>query len=841
MRAQKFFIFLFLFIAKFSVAQTVTEVFGLVTDATTKEPIPYVNVRLFGGVPRATMTDPKGEYRIRSVEKVDSIVFSSIGYRTRKIALKRGVVQELNIAMGSDELKLTEITVKAGKRKKRVIDTTANYVFWQVIKHKDQNRENTFASYKYENYDRFQISLLNPGPKFLNFFLFRPFRFAFENKDTTETGSTYIPGVIKETVSDVYYRARPRQQKRVFVKGEKMTGIDNPSVYNLVDVEFQETDPYNSLYYFAKTFFSAPFAPIGLGTYYFYLTDTAKLDGRISYKLHFVGKTKEDLALKGYAWIDSATWAIRYIQFRPNEKANLNFINEYDAKIDFTLVDGKYWMKSREEMGSVGSLFKKKNKLGLYVQKLVEKKNFEVNVIFPDTIFAGTEEKILLDSARTHTREYWDTTRFSELTKSQHRVFEISDTFKLVPAFRAYQWFGVFFTTAFADAGPLSIGRVLNFGSRNNVEGWRVRFGFETNPRFMKRGTPVNNFLRNFYFTCYGAYGFKDKDIKYHFLARINLPRKNERWQQLEFVYRYDIRVPGQDESQTLLTFDNIVTLISGKTLSKVMKVGEFRVAYEKDWMKDFSTILSFTEKTYHNVPGVSNFSHWENGVLTPVNKFNVSEFMIDARYSYKTLFTAGSFYRYFATTRYPVVMLRYTFGVGNMQSENYSFHNLHLTFKQRLYSAIGYTNYSIKAAKIFGRVPYTASYLTQGNLGVLLDKFNYNLLRDFEFVSDQYAQLWIEHHFNGFFFNKIPGINKLKLREVIIFKSLIGSFSKKNAEFLTVPAELKSPGPVPYIELGFGIENIGYLFRVDFLWRATYRNNGGQNWGIKFILKPSF
>ena len=68
-----------------------------------------------------------------------------------------------------------------------------------------------------------------------------------------------------------------------------------------------------------------------------------------------------------------------------------------------------------------------------------------------------------------------------------------------------------------------------------------------------------------------------------------------------------------------------------------------------------------------------------------------------------------------------------------------------------------------------------------------------------------------------------------------------MGSFDDKHKKLLSTPSELSSPSKVPYIELGFGIENIAYLFRVDFLWRATYRNNGGQNWGVKFILKPSF
>lgn len=842
MAVNRLLFFLFLLFSNVAIAQTTaTEIYGRVIDAGNKDPLGYVNVRLYGGVPRAIMTDPKGEYRIRTTEKVDSIVFSMLGYRTRTIPLKRGGIQELNITMGSDELKLVEVTVKAGKKRKRVIDTTANYVFYQVLKHKDENRANSFTNYKYENYDRFQISLLNPGPKFQNFFLWRPFSFAFANKDTTEGGVMYVPGVIKETLSDIYYRSKPVKRTREFVKAEKMTGVDNPSVYGLVHTEFKECDPYENLYYFARTFFSAPFAPIGLTTYHYYVTDTVLIDNRISYKFHFVGKTKEDLALKGYAWIDSATWAIKYIQFRPNEKANLNFINEYDSKIDFTLVDGKYWMKSREEMNSVGSLLKKKGKLGIYVTKLTEKRNFEVNAQIPDTIFKSADERFVMDSARGKSKEFWDSVRFSPLRPSQERVFEISDTIKKVPTWQLYQWLGVFFTSAYADAGPISIGRVLNMASRNNVEGWRARFGFETRSRFMKRGTPVNNFFRTFYFTNYVAYGFKDKDWKYLALMRINLPHKNDRWHSLEAYYRYDIKIPGQDESQTLLTFDNIVTLISGKVFSKVMKVREASVSHEKDWSKDFSTIIGITEKTYYDIPGVSNFAHEVNSVMTPVKSFNVTEFLINTRYSYKSVYTSGVFYRYFATTRYPAIYLRYIAGVGNIQQNVFNYHNLQLNFTQRLFSAIGYTNYSLKAAKIFGRVPYTAAYLTQGNLGIFLDKYNYNLLREFEFVSDQYAQFWLEHHFNGFFFNKIPGFNKLRLREVVIFKGLMGSFDNKNRQMLTTPSELSSPSKIPYIEVGFGIENIAYLFRVDFLWRATYRNNGGQNWGVKFILKPSF
>ena len=275
--------------------------------------------------------------------------------------------------------------------------------------------------------------------------------------------------------------------------------------------------------------------------------------------------------------------------------------------------------------------------------------------------------------------------------------------------------------------------------------------------------------------------------------------------------------------------------------MKKIMRVSEFRIAYEKEWVKDYSVIASINQKTYYDIPGTFNFSRIDHGVVKPVRNFGVTEFMVDNRYSYNDQYFASTFFRFFQSTKYPVILFRYTAGLVDMQNNYFSYHNLQFTIKQRLSSPIGHTNYNFRAGKILGRAPYTACYLTQGNLGVLLDKLNYNMLREFEFITDQYVSLWVEHHFDGFFFNKIPGVSKLKLREVIFVKSLWGSFSQKNADVLMVPAELSVPKKYPYAEAGFGIENIAYLFRVDFLWRVTYRNTGGPNFAVKFAFQPGF
>lgn len=56
------------------------------------------------------------------------------------------------------------------------------------------------------------------------------------------------------------------------------------------------------------------------------------------------------------------------------------------------------------------------------------------------------------------------------------------------------------------------------------------------------------------------------------------------------------------------------------------------------------------------------------------------------------------------------------------------------------------------------------------------------------------------------------------------------------------MPSDISAPYPLPYMEAGFGIENIAKLFRIDFVWRLTYRDKYPKhNWGIKLAFQPRF
>ena len=93
------------------------------------------------------------------------------------------------------------------------------------------------------------------------------------------------------------------------------------------------------------------------------------------------------------------------------------------------------------------------------------------------------------------------------------------------------------------------------------------------------------------------------------------------------------------------------------------------------------------------------------------------------------------------------------------------------------------------------------------------------------------FRSLDFTYFLNGALFNLIPGFKRLKWREVLTFKGLVGSLSDKNNpeynhDLFLFPEGTHKMGKTPYMEAGVGIENILKVFRIDYTWRLTYRDH---------------
>src|SRR5690625_7403453 len=78
-----------------------------------------------------------------------------------------------------------------------------------------------------------------------------------------------------------------------------------------------------------------------------------------------------------------------------------------------------------------------------------------------------------------------------------------------------------------------------------------------------------------------------------------------------------------------------------------------------------------------------------------------------------------------------------------------------------------------------------------------------------YEFVTDTYSTLMIDHQFRGWIFNKIPLIKKLKIREVAFFRAAWGEISDANIEMKQSDVNCLARKDRIYDECGCGIEEV--------------------------------
>ena len=88
--------------------------------------------------------------------------------------------------------------------------------------------------------------------------------------------------------------------------------------------------------------------------------------------------------------------------------------------------------------------------------------------------------------------------------------------------------------------------------------------------------------------------------------------------------------------------------------------------------------------------------------------------------------------------------------------------------------------------------------------------------------MSDQFVALSLNHNFQGILLNRLPLIKKLRWRELITFQAVYGNLSNANKIYQET-AEFTTLSQRPFMEAGFGIDNILKFIRVDFLWRLNY------------------
>ena len=807
-----------------SVVSQTTKVTGKIVDAISREPLPFVNI-IFKGTTVGGTSDFEGNFSISTTFRVDSISISYVGYNKLTLAIKRGVEQTLNIGL-TQGIDLMTVEVRPG-------ENPAHRILRKIIANKDKNDREKLDAYEYEVYNKVEFDLNNLSDDFKNKKLLQPFSFIFDNIDSTNAKEKpYLPVFMTEALSDFYYRRSPQARNEV-IKASKVAGVENSSVSQFMGDMYQNVNIYeNTILVFGKNFVS-PISDNALLYYKFYLIDSMVIDGHKCYQLQFKPRRKQELAFVGNLWAADTAFAIKQIEMSIADDANINFINSTAVVQTYTKVDSA-WMMQKERLVIDFNPFpieqKKKSMMGIYGRKTADYTNFKVNQQHEDKFYSMTENLKVNDDAFKKSEEFWETNRHDSLSKNEKQIYKMVDTLQSLPVYKTWIDVITIFVTGYKVKGNFEYGPYYNMFSTNEIEGNRFRFG----------GRTSNQFSKWYELSGYLAYGTRDEKFKYSLGVRAFVSKKPR--MMVGMYYKNDNEILGQ--SQNGFTTDNILaSLFRINPLRNLTNVKQVHTYIERQWFTGFNTKLSFYNRT---MTPLANFNYeYQKTPTTTALKENIttSEIRFLARLAYKEKFIDGEFRRVSLGTHYPIVQAQYTLGIKNLFFSDYNYQKLTVNVDDRIrINPIGYFDYVLEYGKVWNPLPYPLLELHGGNETYIFDMYAYNSMNYYEFVSDEYASATISHHFDGFFLNRIPLMRKLKWREVVGAKALIGRVNDQNKSLLIFPEHLYALDRGPYFEATTGIENIFKIFRVDAVWRLSYLDNPkAVPFSIKASLQFSF
>jgi hypothetical protein len=809
-----------------------TVVSGKITDASSGDPLPFVNV-YFDGTTIGVTSDFDGKFEIRTHTPTDTLVASYIGYRAKKKFVPRGTTTIVNFQLEEDVTRLQEIVFEAG-------ENPAYAIMRKVVQNKPLNDKRKLTAYEYDTYTKIEIDVDNITEKFRQKKLVQKITQVLDSVERIagEDGKPILPLFISESVSKLYYRDSP-QLKMEHILKSKINGVgveDGSLVTQFIGSSFQEYNFYQNWLNIVTKDFVSPITD-GWRLYYEYdLTDSVYIGNDFCYRLDFFPRSSQDLAFTGTIWITKNEYALKQIDVSVGKEANLNFVEKIKIQQELEKTEAGPWLPVKNRvLVDIGEI--QDNMAGLLAKFYTSNKNFVINKPYETSFYA--QPILVAEDARMHEDEsYWDTMRHEPLTTTEKNVYRMIDTLQNIPVVKTYTDIIKVIVNGYYEVGKFYIGPYVSTLAINNIEGVRVQAGFKTNIKFSDKWVFGGNV----------GYGFRDERIKYSAFGQHIISRSP--WTTATFSTRSEIGRVGLDDENYSSNF----------LFFAAQRFGNFRRGYYFDEsMFDFRRELfkGFTQRVafrYHTFKPLFNFGYYPPSDLTThdtLETYKTSEVVVEARYARDELFIQNDNDRIsLGTTRWPIITLRYTRGIKGILGSDFDYSKLRLSvYKRMRLGPLGTGYATVMGEYIFDALPYPLLSLHLGNQSPIYAGFSFNLMNYGEFVSDRYAALQYQHKFEGFILNRVPLMRKLKWRLVGTANILYGGLSQDNRVLIadTTPTgeEALQPGFLdpgrPYIELGYGVENIFKFFRVDFVHRLSYLNEEKTPSIRKFAVLFSF
>jgi len=797
-----------------------TIVKGKVIESANGQGMPYSKVR-FQNSKIGTLTDSLGNFFIETYYATDSIIVNVPGYQiqSKKIIIDKENTVEIKLQVSTNNIK--EVVIKAPD------ELPSTRLHKLVIANKPINNKEKLEAYEYELYNKIQLDLNNIGDKFTENGIVKRLDVVMDYLDSTDEGKTYLPVILTESISDFYFKNKPKLKKEV-VKATRITGIESIQVNQFLGDMYLDINVYDNIYdLFYKSFIS-PVAPYARNYYKFYLEDSTFIDKNWCYKLRFAPKRTGDLTFEGEMWIHDTTYAIKRFSASISPGANLNYITDFYFEQEFQQVEKEVWMMVEEKLIADIRLTENSKLYGLYGRKYSSRRNILINQKKAEDFYKSDNTVEFLDSAKLRSDDYWNNSRHVKLSEQEGNIIEMVDSLQQTRFFKTIKNLTYLASTGYIPLGKLELGSAFSLVAFNPVEQLRLGLALRTSNNFSKRielGGKV-------------AYGFGDEKFKYMGKIRYNITPKKRG--MMTGFYSYDIEQIGQSAS-ALSMGNTFTTVLSTAPFDKLTFVTKAGLNIEKDIKKDFILFTGAEWKSFTPL-GLANYRR-EDGLDTiSISNIKTTEFTARIRWAKNEEFLSGYFDRTNMTCTNPILSFQTIVGVKGILGSQYNYQKFEFQFEHyHQLGILGRMYYGFTVGYINGKTAYPFLKVHEGNQSLYLMSTAFNKLNFLELVSDKYVSGFIENQWEGLFFDRIPLIKKLKLRLVTTGKFVIGDVSSRHQSEMLMPSFVKRFNNIPYAETSVGIENILKFGRVDLVWRMTHLDPGAKPLGIRAKLVFNF
>ncbi len=790
---------------------------GKVINDFTKEPVPFASIFWKKGG-SGINSDSAGNFILRlSQFPDDTLVVSYVGFADAYKRIRQFTKDTANIELVLSQLKLSNTVEVKSKFNKGLR-------WWKlVVANKAKNNPYQYQNYAYELYNKMELDINNVNRRyFTDKKLLRPFGFILNNIDSTSDRTPFLPVYMTEALSDYYYSNDPHKIREE-IKAAKTDGIKNESILQFIGGINQKVNVYENFTTALGKEFISPLSNVGDKYYNYKGADTQYIGGQRYLHLLFTPKREGENTFSGDCWIHGGNWGIQRISLNISQTANINYVNRLAIIQEFQLRPDSAWMFVKDKTVIDFTPFGK-DKLSFIARRTNTYRNVRLNEPSINTKLAENsqkEEVTVSETARDKDIQFWTDKRHEELSVNEQKVYKMMDTIKTIPEFIHYTKVVTFIFDGHKKYGDIEIGPWYKWISGNQLERFRMRFDVGTTTQFSK----------NLRLHGYLAYGFKDNKFKGRTDITYHIP--NGKGITLFGAYTHDLdngRTRYNDED---ITTDNIFSQLIRRpgVPQKFLGVDEIKIAVTKEWKTKFSVQPFFTRTqytTYTPLPSTSSlFSSATQQNITS------SELGMKLRYAPGERTFARHRKEIKLKSNQPVFEVRAAWGIDNVFESDYRYLRVgtNITQSTRI-PRWGRINYMVYAGKIYTKesLPFMLLEMHPGNEIYYYNKQSFNLMNRFEYVSDRFAGINLEHNFEKKLINLLPFMRKSNMRQFWNFKTVWGDLSDMSRALNRIEYyndyKLRSLRGGFYSEIGTGFENIFKLLRIDFVWRrAPLRN----------------